>query len=195
MKARTFLGVAAMAAGIFYAQSSAMAGPITGAETITWTLSPNIPLSDGGTLNGHFTLDSYGFLNGNSWDLTTTAGSMLPGVTYTTYINASDPNDLTVQFYGPGYTSTLNLVFEYSLLIPIADNPIEGGIGGPSYECGGYSCNSADERYVAADSGGFASAVATPLPAALPLFAGGLSLMGLLSLRRKRKDAAAIAAA
>jgi hypothetical protein len=35
----------------------------------------------------------------------------------------------------------------------------------------------------------------TPLPAALPLFAGGLSAMGLLGWRRKRKNAAALAAA
>jgi hypothetical protein len=32
---------------------------------------------------------------------------------------------------------------------------------------------------------------ATPLPAALPLFAGGLSVIGLLGKRRKRKNAAA----
>ena len=36
---------------------------------------------------------------------------------------------------------------------------------------------------------------ATPLPAALPLFATGLGAMGLLGWRRKRKNAAAIAAA
>ncbi len=37
--------------------------------------------------------------------------------------------------------------------------------------------------------------VLTPLPAALPLFATGLGALGLLGWRRKRKDAAALAAA
>jgi hypothetical protein len=35
----------------------------------------------------------------------------------------------------------------------------------------------------------------TPLPAALPLFAGGLGVIGFLAGRRKRKNAAALAAA
>jgi hypothetical protein len=37
--------------------------------------------------------------------------------------------------------------------------------------------------------------VATPLPAALPLFAGGLGVIGLLARRKKRKAAPAVAAA
>jgi hypothetical protein len=41
---------------------------------------------------------------------------------------------------------------------------------------------------------GFFVPEATPLPAALPLFATGLGALGLLGWRRKRKDAAAIAA-
>jgi hypothetical protein len=41
----------------------------------------------------------------------------------------------------------------------------------------------------------FAIFSATPLPAALPLFATGLGGLGLLGWRRKRKNAAAIAAA
>jgi hypothetical protein len=36
---------------------------------------------------------------------------------------------------------------------------------------------------------------ATPLPAALPLFAGGLGVIGLIGRRRKRKASAAVAAA
>ncbi len=171
---RAVLSVAVLATSLVYGQSTACA------STITWNLSPNIPLSDGGTLNGTFTINSAGFLNGNTWDLIT-AGGTLPGVTYTTYINASDPNNLTVQFYGPGYTSTLNLVFEFSLLDPIAYNPIIGGINGPSYECSGFSCTANDERFVDA---GFAAA--TPLPATLPLFAGGLGFVGYLVRRRKR---------
>jgi hypothetical protein len=39
-----------------------------------------------------------------------------------------------------------------------------------------------------------AAASATPLPAALPLFAGGLGVIGLLARRRKRKASAALAA-
>ena len=38
------------------------------------------------------------------------------------------------------------------------------------------------------------AAMATPLPAALPLFATGLGVLGLLGWRRKRKAAAAIVA-
>lgn len=52
---------------------------------------------------------------------------------------------------------------------------------------------------IPADANGFTwalefSPVATPLPAALPLFASGLGAMGLLGWRKKRKNAGAIAA-
>jgi hypothetical protein len=51
-----------------------------------------------------------------------------------------------------------------------------------------------------ADDGGLVTGfeggqLATPLPATFPLFATGLGAMGLLGWRRKRKDAAALAAA
>lgn len=182
--AKVLLAVATILLSFVLAQSSAMA------STITWTLSPNIQLSDGGTLNGYFTLNSYGYLNGNSFELTTAGGSTNFNQDYKSTINASDPNTLTVEFFAPNpaYSSSLTLVFEYSLLIPSLDNPIIGGSGGPSYECEGYSCNRYDIRYV---DGGYAFDP-TPIPAALPLFATGLGGLGLLGWRRKRKAFAAV---
>ena len=186
LAARMLLPIATIILSFVLAQSSATA------STITWVLSPNIQLSDGGTLNGYFTLNSYGYLNGNSFELTTAGGSTHFNQDYKSTINASDPNTLTVEFFAPNpaYSSSLTLVFEYSLLIPSLDNPIMGGFGGQSYECEGYSCNPNDIRYV---ESGFA-VDPTPIPAALPLFATGLGALGLLARRRKRNKTTSIAA-
>jgi hypothetical protein len=165
------------------------------AATINWTLSSNIPLSDGGLLNGVFGVNDYGFTNGTFYDLQTSGGTTAFSQHYTTAINASNPNQLTVQFFAPdpSYSSSLTLVFANSLLDPSAINPIVGGIGGPSFECEGYSCTANNTRYVLA---GYASsdgvAAATPLPAALPLFAGGAGMIGLFACGRKRKKTATV---
>jgi hypothetical protein len=65
--------------------------------------------------------------------------------------------------------------------------------------CGG---SATDNGYVDGGELGFGAVMdagqwstATPLPAALPLFATGLGAMGLFGWRRKRKDVAALAAA
>lgn len=60
------------------------------------------------------------------------------------------------------------------------------GLCGPD-ECYAYNKSAGSFNDVAAS--------ATPLPAALPLFATGLGAMGFFGCRRKRKNAAAIAAA
>ena len=44
---------------------------------------------------------------------------------------------------------------------------------------------------ISRETHGLFGAIATPLPAALPLFASGLAALGLLAWRRKRKNAAA----
>lgn len=183
---RSLLAAAMVIAGLCYGQLSAKA------DTIIWTLSPDIPLSDGGTLNGYFGINSYGFVNGSPFDLKTAGGTTNFFQDYNATINAGDPNVLTVQFFAPNpaYSSTLQLEFANSLLIPSADNPIVGGNYGPSFECEGYSCTGADTRYV---DGGFASA--TPLPATLPLFAGGLGFVGYLASRRRQKGKQARAVA
>jgi hypothetical protein len=62
--------------------------------------------------------------------------------------------------------------------------------------CGaGQTCSDNDTSTDPTYAVGFSPVAATPLPAALPLFAGGLGVMGLLGRRRKRKKAAALAAA
>jgi hypothetical protein len=51
------------------------------------------------------------------------------------------------------------------------------------------------DKYIGLDNVNVTAVGATPLPAALPLFAGGLGVIGLLARRRRRKNAAAIATA
>jgi hypothetical protein len=64
-----------------------------------------------------------------------------------------------------------------------------------SFPCGGYApamTIGTDPPYVLRVD---VEGTQTPIPAALPLFAGGLGVIGLLARRRKRKVAAALAAA
>jgi hypothetical protein len=88
------------------------------------------------------------------------------------------PNDsssylMAIQFYGLGGTSS-----------PLAAGSFYNGpYGNASSEAGGGG----------AVSGGV-NIAATPLPGALPLFAGGLGVMGFLARRRKRKSATLAAA-
>ena len=179
MKARVLGALAVLATLV------AVPIPQANATTISWTLSPDIALSDGGTLNGFFgIIAESGFSNGTNWDLKTAGGLTNFNMDYTAAINASNPNVLTVQFFAPvpAYSAMLQLTFLYSLIIPRLDNPIVGGFGGPSFECEGFSCTQANTRFVGE---GFANA--NPLPGALPLFLSGGGVIGLLAWRRKRK--------
>jgi hypothetical protein len=83
-------------------------------------------------------------------------------------------------------TDYLYLSFAPSSLIGFNGGPIQSG---HTIEIN-TDCTGCD--YHALLSG---SLTTTPLPAALPLFAGGLGVIGLLARRRKRKHAAVLAAA
>jgi len=185
-------GVPAALLGVLFL----ICGDHSRANAITWTLSTDVPLSDGGTLNGTFTVNQYGYVNGNFYFLQTAGGSTNFSQTYTGSLNASDPNVLTVIFYAPSpaYSSQLDLVFTGSLLVDSANNALVGGLGGPSWECEGYagsntSCSSQYSsppiRYV---TGGYASSIvaSTPLPAAWTMFVGGCAGLGFIARKRKR---------
>ena len=77
--------------------------------------------------------------------------------------------------------------------LELYDAGVYGGVRGGYLVCGAFGC--ANSYSVIASSDIVGTVAATPLPAALPLFATGLAVTGLLGWRKKRKAAAALAAA
>ena len=158
------------------------------AHAITYTFT-NVPLTDGGVLNGNFTTNVYGAPD--TWNLTTSGGS-LPSETYANPPNvinaiASPTFDApdTIDFFSntEGYFVELHLAF--------SGNVMNGGVtlltGGSSFECHGWVCPSDVTRFIGTLPGDEVGISATPLPAALPLMAGGLGVIGLIARNRKRK--------
>ena len=156
------------------------------ANAITYIFT-DVPLTDGGVLNGNFTTNVYGAPA--TWNLTTSLGT-LPSEIY-----ANPPNDInaiafpnfsaptTIDFFSnaEGYFVELQLVF--------SGNVMNGAslLGG--FECHGWVCPSYLTRYIGELRGD--EVTVTPLPAALPLFASGAGVLGFLGWRRKRKALAA----
>ncbi len=193
MNARSVFAASAVAA-------MTLAGAASNANAITWTLV-NVPLDDGGTLSGTFSITSYGYQAG--YDLTTTTGSKLPGAVYDSalgsYAANVSPPDKSIIFFpevgGAGqYAGALQLTFLDSLINPGVD-PIVGGTGGPSWECAvSYSCvfgptdiyNNGPIRYVEEGRASFASA--TPLPATWTFMLIGLVGISFAGYRRKSVD-------
>jgi hypothetical protein len=171
------------AAGL--ALGMAAAGTPAQAVAVTWDLS-GVTFNDGGTASGSFvfdaTADAY-----DSWNITTTGGSQVTtGFDYTN-LNSSILNGSTTGLF----IGTAGLVNELDLgFSGVLTNA--GGtftLSGFEHQLSGFQSRSIDGGSITTEI------AATPLPAALPLFAGGLGVMGLLGWRRNRKNAAAIAAA
>ena len=178
-----FLGVGAIACAAF------LALPVS-ASTIDWTLS-GVTFDDGGTATGTFSIDSAtGLLT--AYDITTTTGATLSGSVYDSttssiscqncflsnsfILNRTDLSfAISLSFNNPLITPGA------SLLILLAPSDFPSG----SWECAGASC----DLIRVAVSGEATSA--TPLPAALPLFATGIGALGLLGWRRKRRQLSA----
>ena len=175
------LGGMNLTPGIYKFSSSAQ---LTGALTLDFTSNPN---------------GAFVFQIGTT--LTTAAG---PGAASVNVLSAGSNSAL---YWDVGSSATLGTytIFAGNIL---ADQSITLNTGA-TIECGrAIALNAAvtmDTNTISNDctnvSGGFTNVSsglnginATPLPAALPLFATGLGAMGLLGWRRKRKNAAAIAA-
>jgi hypothetical protein len=174
---------------------------------IVFTLS-NVELSDGAFLSGTFYLNSDGYIAtppfGAPYSLTTTSG-ILPGNTYASgqtpsaMINTPTNTVVTFQEYVPvGAPSTddvLQLTFAGAL--GLGNNTLEGGIGGPSWECVGFTCpvgfDNDPTRYVLADTTIVVGSVApVPEPGTWAMLILGFSGIGFMAYRRRSHVAVAV---
>jgi len=152
--------------------------PYTTSDYVSGWIDLAAPLSAGRPLTGIVPV-SFSFSDGLQ---TITASNALSGsvIDLATDSSADISYWLIVLYDEPTYTATV-LTFNCpscGLSVAAADQGI----------------NSSSQGGSTIDSPGTWTVSTTPLPAALPLFATGLGAMGLLGWRRKRKNAAAIAA-
>jgi hypothetical protein len=141
-----------------------------------------------GTVNGDAVaiIGAGGFL-GNDNDLYNPATTTGSGFSACGLLCQLDDNGLAFSVSNSNGTSGEVVIFESGN--PMNTNCDTGGTFSPV--CGQNSA--VDPGYTTFSASPHVSA--TPLPAALPLFATGLGAMGLFGWRRKRKNASAIAAA
>ena len=196
VKTKAFAIVAVMCV-MSFAPIRAWASPVE-----VFTLSGVSYSSPSGTLSGTFDYDGTNFSN---IDITATGGNVGGDVFNTNNgsaaialdVTASNGDTLILDFAsalpssGGGMVDvtggTVNSYAEYLAELATVLLPPPGNL----FYCALAGCGN---EYIA-DAGSVSAPGATPLPAALPLFATGLGAMGLFAWRRKRKSAAAIAAA
>ena len=180
---KRLLAIAGCAAALM-----AAAAPSAASADVVWTVTGNF--NDGGSLSGFFDINVYGFLSG--FNLQTTTGSTDTAFDY----NPSNSYYSNGTFYvdaEPSYQSDLHLQFVNSLSVASANNPIQGGQGGHSWECqGSFSCFLPSGGAIRYLTDGHASAGAVPEPAAWTMMIVGFGGIGAV-LRRRRTAAVAIA--
>ena len=202
MKTRFGVAIAvALAVGAFAAPASA--------DTIANFTLDNVTFSDGGTASGSFTLDLDTSALSNV-DITTSMNidSTSFGATYNDSSTNTFTNGTTAQFEFDNLYYYFPVPFptgEDSLIIDLPGPLTAANLAGSSsfaasgseseyfFLCGEFPYDFCGARTITAgtlDTG----VSATPLPATLPLFAGGLGFVGYLTGRKKRKAGQALAA-
>jgi hypothetical protein len=162
------------------------------ADTIANFTLDDVTFNDGGTATGTFTLD----LDTSSLSNVdiTTSGDKLLGTTYLqgSFSNGPGTFEFAAGFppvFGDGFEIILSDTLTSTNLASSASFTIASGTDLVFIEpdCGPIPCAG---RSI---TGGSLDEVpaATPLPAALPLFAGGLGMVGFLARRKKRNALAA----
>ena len=107
--------------------------------------------------------------------------------TYTYLANSGGDHASGFEFAVTSTSSSNAFDLYFNYFDGVSNDPINNAYYGTE---GNVSASNIDSSVT-----GYATPNPTPLPATLPLFAGGLGVIGLLSGRRKRQNAAAIAAA
>jgi hypothetical protein len=163
---------------------------------VVWSV--NGTFQDGGTVSGTFTINVYGYLS--DFDLKTTAVGPFSGFEYTPLTSYYATGTFYVDAQ-PGYFGDLHLQFVSNLGNPSPNNPIVGGVYGPSYECvGSWSCYVPQGGFTRYIDKGFASSGgsdAAPAVASVPetstwamLLIGFLGV-GFIAYRRTLSGASA----
>jgi hypothetical protein len=169
---------------------TALVAPASADTIATFTLD-HVTFNDGGNATGGFTLDLTTSTLSNVDITTSTDGEF--GTTYTdgSFTNNPGSTNFFSGFFlgGDDLEITLGTALTASNLASTHSFAIANGSEAIYFLplCGLNACETRTITGGSLDTG----VSTTPLPAALPMFAGGLGMVGFLARRKKRKSTAA----
>ena len=130
-----------------------------------------------------FDVTGTGILAGSTWSVDTATGvGQSANIKFSGYNFNTDDSSFFHRFFLQDITNTFGFYFAaYHSFIGFAVGTFTDGVIGTGYDAATTLASGLTVTFTAETTS------ATPLPAALPLFAGGLGVIGLLARRKKRK--------